>query len=88
VKPSFVVHKTKYYAFDYHDDAFFSLRQLAEVLGIKLEPSKGRKRKNDNEDEEVGRAVYCFIDGHSKSHHLLLISEMKRICVPVFPFPA
>jgi energy-coupling factor transporter ATP-binding protein EcfA2 len=35
--PSFALHKTKYYAIDYHDGKVYSLKQLAEALGIELE---------------------------------------------------
>jgi len=35
--PSLALHKTKFYAVDYHDGRVYSLRQLAEALGISLE---------------------------------------------------
>jgi len=35
--PSFAIHKTKYYAIDYHDNRIYSLKQLAEALGIELD---------------------------------------------------
>jgi len=39
-KPSFVIHKSKFYAFDYHDDATYSLKALAKKLEINLTPPK------------------------------------------------
>ena len=38
--PSFALHKTKFYAIDYHDGKVYSLKQLAEALGIELEGLK------------------------------------------------
>ena len=35
-RPSFVIHKTKFYAFDYHDDQVYSLKALAKKLGVNL----------------------------------------------------
>ena len=32
--PSFVIHKTKFYGHDYHDDKTYNLKQLAKALGI------------------------------------------------------
>jgi hypothetical protein len=47
-KPSFVVHKAKFYAYDYHDDKSYSLKALAEKLGGKLGLSpKTKKRAAD-----------------------------------------
>jgi hypothetical protein len=34
--PSFVINKLKFYAFDYHNDEAYSLKQLAERLGVEL----------------------------------------------------
>jgi len=34
--PSFVIHKAKFYCYDYHDDQAYSLKALAERLGINL----------------------------------------------------
>jgi len=38
--PSFALHKTKFYAIDYHDGKVYSLKQLAEALGIELDGLK------------------------------------------------
>jgi energy-coupling factor transporter ATP-binding protein EcfA2 len=38
--PSFALHKTKFYAIDYHDGKVYSLKQLAEALGVELEGLK------------------------------------------------
>ena len=35
--PSFAVHKTKFYAVDYHDGEVYSLKELAKALNIALE---------------------------------------------------
>jgi len=34
--PSFVINKVKFYAFDYHDGEAYSIKQLAEKLGVEL----------------------------------------------------
>ena len=34
--PSFALHKTKFYGIDYHDGKVYSLRDLAEALGVQL----------------------------------------------------
>jgi hypothetical protein len=41
--PSFALHKTKFYAVDYHTGETLSLKQLAEALGVKLEGEKAEK---------------------------------------------
>ncbi|MBS7637041.1 hypothetical protein KEJ37_06920 [Candidatus Bathyarchaeota archaeon] len=35
--PSFVLHKSKFYGFDFHDGRAFSLKELAEMLGVTLQ---------------------------------------------------
>jgi len=35
--PSFAIHKTKYYAVDFHDNQVYNLRQLARALGVELD---------------------------------------------------
>ena len=39
--PSFAIHKLKFYGVDYHDGQVYSLKKLAERLGIELGGSKG-----------------------------------------------
>jgi hypothetical protein len=39
--PSFAINKLKFYAFDYHDGEAFSLKQLAEKLGVELKETRG-----------------------------------------------
>jgi len=34
--PSFAIHKTKFYGIDYHDGKVYSLKDLAEALGVQL----------------------------------------------------
>ena len=34
--PSFAIHKTKFYGIDYHDGRVYSLKELAEALGVEL----------------------------------------------------
>jgi len=34
--PSFAIHKRKFYAIDYHDARIYSMRELAQILGLEL----------------------------------------------------
>ncbi|MEM3705354.1 MAG: phage/plasmid primase, P4 family [Candidatus Bathyarchaeia archaeon] len=38
--PSFAIHKTKFYAIDYHDGKVYSIKELAEALGVTLQGAK------------------------------------------------
>jgi hypothetical protein len=43
--PSFVIHKSKFYGQDYHDDRTYNLKALAKQLNIELENTKKRTFK-------------------------------------------
>ncbi|MEM1757208.1 MAG: phage/plasmid primase, P4 family, partial [Candidatus Bathyarchaeia archaeon] len=47
--PSFALHKTKFYAIDYHDGKVYSLKELGEALGVEFE---GAEEEEEREGEE------------------------------------
>ncbi|MEM2768001.1 MAG: phage/plasmid primase, P4 family [Candidatus Bathyarchaeia archaeon] len=49
--PSFAIHKSKFYAVDYHDNKVYSLKELAEALGVQLEGAK--TGEGEEEEEEI-----------------------------------
>jgi len=44
--PSFAIHKTKFYAIDYHDGKVYSLKSLGEALSAKLGETDGEEEAN------------------------------------------
>ncbi|MEM2440513.1 MAG: bifunctional DNA primase/polymerase, partial [Candidatus Bathyarchaeia archaeon] len=53
--PSFAINKLKFYAVDYHDCRVYSLKELAEILGVQLEEA-------DVEGEEAKVVRVCFAE--------------------------
>ena len=43
--PSFVIHRRKYYAFDFHNSRTFSLKELARELDIELDDEKEKRQR-------------------------------------------
>jgi hypothetical protein len=68
--PSFAIHKSKYYAVDYHDGKVYSLKDLAEALEIPLEPSRAQ-------DADLGRVKEVW--GESNFLDYVLRDLGKRI---------
>ncbi|MEM3798368.1 MAG: hypothetical protein QXY74_08070, partial [Candidatus Bathyarchaeia archaeon] len=56
--PSFAINKLKFYAVDYHDCRVYSLRELAEALGVQLEEAK----EAEVEEEEARTVRVCFAE--------------------------
>jgi len=56
-RPSFVIHKTKFYAFDYHDDQAYSLKELAKKLGVDLLGAKVGKGAPILESEKPSKRI-------------------------------
>ncbi|MEM2263538.1 MAG: hypothetical protein QW160_04890, partial [Candidatus Bathyarchaeia archaeon] len=56
--PSFAINKLKFYAVDYHDCRVYSLKELAEALGVQLEEAK----EAEVEEEEARTVRVCFAE--------------------------
>ncbi|MEM1725500.1 MAG: bifunctional DNA primase/polymerase, partial [Candidatus Bathyarchaeia archaeon] len=57
--PSFALHKAKFYAVDYHTGEVFTLKQLAEKLGVELEGAKEGEVEGEEESKKrVIRAAF------------------------------
>jgi len=51
--PSFAIHKTKFYAIDYHDGKVYSLKELAEALCIRLQGANSIEEVEYKQEEKI-----------------------------------
>jgi len=59
--PSFAIHKAKFYAIDYHDNRVYSLKELAQALGVTLPGAEiSGFSLNGHRVEVQGKTVFLY----------------------------
>jgi len=65
--PSFALHKTKFYAVDYHTNEAFSLKQLAEKLGVELEGEEPVRLVLEELERQKAVRLHPLMDYHPQT---------------------